>query len=308
VNSTFRKLARKSAYVKEKLAERNSVQRWFSRKILPLTQALGFSVCGDHFYEPIPNVALIRATYVEKTRAVQGFCPDATCANDATNVLSTYLSEYLSSEAYLKYGKNWYYKGWDAAYYYCLIRSRRPRSITEIGRGFSTWIAEVALQRNARDGHPGEIVSIDPHFRGDGAKLSTRIITSELQELDAKQRRSLLCADILFIDSSHVLKWGSDVLDLFESWIPHVPVNTLVHVHDIFTPFDYPKHWMVREKRFWNEQYFLESFLAFNNAFRIVCPVYYLSSMGLFKAVGERLGRTELSAASGAAMWLERIT
>jgi hypothetical protein len=295
------------AHVKEKLAERNSVQRWFSRKMLPLTQTLGFSICGDHFYEPIPNVALIRTTYVERSRTLRGFCPDATWANDATTVLLAYLPEYLTSEAYLKYGKNWYYKGWDAAYYYCLIRSRRPRSITEIGRGFSTWIAELALQRNAHDGHPGEIVSIDPYFRGDGTRLSSRIITSELQELDFEQRASLLCADILFIDSSHVLKWGSDVLHLFESWIPYVPVKTLVHLHDIFTPFDYPKHWMVQEKRFWNEQYFLESFLAFNSAFRILCPVYYLSSMGSFRAVGERLGRTELSAARGAAMWLERI-
>lgn len=307
MSSGFRKLGKRLAHVKEKLAERNSVQRWVSRKMLPLTQAFGFSVCGDHFYEPIPNVALIRTTYVEQTRTLQGFCLDVACANDATKVLSTYFSEYLSSDAYLKYGKNWYYKGWDAAYYYCLIRSRRPRSITEIGRGFSTLIAEVALQQNARDGYPGEIVSIDPYFRGDCATSSTRIITSELQKLDLEQRRSLLGADILFIDSSHVLKWGSDVLHLFEAWIPHVSVDTLVHMHDIFTPFDYPKRWMVQERRFWNEQYILESFLAFNNSFRILCPIYYLSSMGLFKAVAERLGRTELTAATGAAMWLERI-
>jgi len=307
LSTGFRKLGKRFAVAKEKLAETNSVQRWLSRKMLPLTQSLGFSVCGDHFYEPIPNVALIRTTYNEQTRALRGFCPDVSWASDATKVMTPYFSEYLSSEAYLKYKKNWYYSGWDAAYYYCLIRSRRPRRITEIGRGVSTWIAEVALQQNARDGHPGEIVSIDPYFRGDRATSSTRIITSELQKIDAEQRRSLLCVDILFVDSSHVLKWGSDVLQLFESWIPHVPVNTLVHVHDIFTPFDYPKRWMVQAKRFWNEQYILESFLAFNNSFRIFCPIYYLSSLGLFKAFAEHLGRTELTTATGAAMWLERI-
>ena len=64
---------------------------------------------------------------------------------------------------------------------------------------------------------------------------------------------------------------------------------------------------MVQAKRFWNEQYILESFLALNKSFRILCPIYYLSSMGQFKAVGERLGHTELTAATGAAMWLERI-
>jgi hypothetical protein len=300
------KLRRRLAHVKEKIAESNSVQRWVARKMLPLTQSLGFSVCGDHFYEPIPNVNLIRTTYVENARSLPGFCPDSTWANDATIVLSTYLYEYLSSPTYLKHRKNWYYSGWDAAYYYCLIRSRRPRSITEIGRGFSTRIAESALQQNARDGHPGEIVSIDPYFRGECATSSTRVVTSELQKLDVKQQRSLRCADILFIDSSHMLKWGSDVLHLFEVWIPHVPLNALVHVHDIFTPFDYPKRWMVDAKRFWNEQYILEAFLAFNDSFRIVCPIHYLSSVGLFKTIAERLGCTELSAATGTAMWLQR--
>jgi hypothetical protein len=304
----FRKLGRRWARAKEKLQEQNSVQRWVARKVLPLTQTLGFSVCGDHFYEPIPNVDLIRTTYVERTRTLRGFCPEPAWANDATNVLSTFLPEYLSSETYLKYGKkNWFYSGWDAAYYYCLIRSKKPRSITEIGGGFSTSIAGDALQQNAREGQTGEIVSIDPYFRGNNSASFARIIKSELQKLDVEQRLSLLSADILFIDSSHVLKWGSDVLHLFEAWIPYVPVHTLVHVHDIFTPFDYPKQWMVQAKRFWNEQYILESFLALNNSFRILCPIYYLSSMGQFKAVAERLGHTELTAASGAAMWLERI-
>lgn len=268
---------------------------------------MGFSICGDHFYEPIPNVALIRRTYVQEPRTLRGFSPDAAWENDANKVLAAHLSEYCFSQARLKYGKNWYYTGWDAAYYYCLIRSRKPRSITEVGRGFSTWIAGDALNQNALEGYPGEITSIDPYFRGERSTSSTRIITSELQTIDFEQRRSLLSADMLFIDSSHVLKWGSDVLHLFESWIPQVRVNTLVHLHDIFTPFDYPKRWMVEARRFWNEQYILESFLAFNSSFRIYCPIYYLSSAGVFRALAESLGCTELTAATGAAMWLERV-
>jgi Methyltransferase domain len=303
-----RKLRKTWARAKEKLQEQNSVQRWFARKMLPVTQTLGFSICGDHFYEPIPNVDLIRTTYVERTRTLRGFCPEFPWADDATDLLSTFLPEYLSSQTYLKYGKkNWFYSGWDAAYYYCLIRSRKPRSITEIGGGFSTSIAADALQQNAREGRTGEIVSIDPYFRGNKSASFARIMTCELQKLDVEQRRSLLGADILFIDSSHVLKWGSDVFHLFEAWIPYVPVNTLVHVHDVFTPFDYPKHWMVQAKRFWNEQYILESFLALNNSFRILCPIHYLSAMGQFKDVAERLGHTELKTATGSAMWLERI-
>jgi hypothetical protein len=262
---TSKKLRKRWEHVKEKVAERNGVQRWLSRKTLPAAQSFGFSICGDHFYEPIPNLDLIRKTYVEQPRTLSAFSEDAAWESNAVDVLSPYLLEYLSSSALRTYGRNWYYTGWDAAYYYCLIRSRKPRKITEVGRGFSTLIAGAALEQNARESNPGELVSIDPYFRGDCATNHTRIVVSELQAVDAEQRQELLCADMLFIDSSHVLKWGSDVFHLFESWIPRVRVGTLIHIHDIFTPFDYPRSWMVEERRFWNEQYILESCVWVNN-------------------------------------------
>jgi hypothetical protein len=304
----LRKFRRRLEHAKEKLAERHGLQRWLARKALPLTQSLGFSICGDHFYEPVPNLKHIQEHYSDEPRELFGFLPTPSWAEGIEQTLGPYLVEYLASPAFEKYGKkNWYYSGWDAAYYYCLIRSRKPRLITEIGRGISTWIAGIALDQNAREGYPGEIVSIDPYFRGNNATSCTRILTAELQQILPNDRDALLRADIFFVDSSHVAKWGSDVLRLFECWIPNVAVNTLVHIHDIFTPYDYPRQWMVEQKRFWNEQYLFESFVAFNVAFRIECPLFYLGRAGMLKKFSERVNSPELSAASGTAMWLKRI-
>ncbi|MGP8187709.1 MAG: class I SAM-dependent methyltransferase [Terracidiphilus sp.] len=303
-----RKLMRRIRQIREKLAERNGLQHWLARKALPVTQSLGFSLLGDHFYEPVPNIKFIREHYVDEPRQLPGFLATPSWAENMERVVGPYIAEYLASPAYEKYGKkNWFYSGWDAAYYYCLIRSRKPRLITEMGRGISTWIAAEAIERNAAEGSPGEIVSIDPYFRGDNSTASTRIVTAELQQIPTSEREALLRADILFIDSSHVAKWGSDVLDLFAFWIPFVGANALVHIHDIFTPYDYPRAWLVQEKRFWNEQYILESFIAFNAAFKIECPLYYLFRNGSLKQLAERVNAPQLADASGGAIWLDRI-
>jgi hypothetical protein len=305
---TLQKIRQQVGAVQGKLAEHHAWQRWLSRKLLPLTQSLGFSVIGDHFYEPVPNLKYIEAHYSDEPRDLPGFHAAPSWAPAAEAILGPYLEEYLAGPAFKKYGrKNWFYTGWDAAYYYCLIRSQKPKAITEVGRGISTWIAGVALDRNAAEGHHGEIVSIDPYFRGDNSTARTRIITAELQRIPAAERDALLGADIFFVDSSHVAKWGSDVLRLFESWIPNVAVNTLVHVHDIFTPYDYPRQWLLEQKRFWNEQYIFESFMAFNADFQIECPIFYLARTGILKQIAEHCHAPALDAASGAAIWLKRI-
>ena len=302
----LRKIIRRLKVAKEKLAERNGLQRWLARKALPFTQSLGFSILGDHFYEPVPNIKYIQEHYMDEPRILPGFLANPSWAASMEKIIAPYFAEYLASPVYEKYGKkNPFYVGWDAAYYYCLIRSSKPQSITEVGRGVSTWIAGAALERNAVDGHPGELVSIDPYFRGDNATAHTRIITAELQHIPPGEREALLRADIFFVDSSHVAKWGSDVLQLFESWIPNVAVNSLVHIHDIFTPYDYPREWLVQQKRFWNEQYLFESFIAFNASFQVECPIFYLCKSGSLKQLAERVNAPEL--ASGAAMWLTRI-
>ena len=82
--------------------------------------------------------------------------------------------------------------------------------------------------------------------------------------------------DILFIDSSHMIRPQGDVLFEFLEILPVLKPGVLVHIHDIFSPRDYPKEWVVDKHCMWNEQYLLEAFLSFNSQFRILGAVNFL--------------------------------
>lgn len=83
--------------------------------------------------------------------------------------------------------------------------------------------------------------------------------------------------DILFIDSTHIIRPQSDVLFEYLEILPTIKSGVIVHVHDIFTPKDYPNEWIFDEHRLWNEQYLLEAFLIFNTEFKIIGALNYLS-------------------------------
>lgn len=82
--------------------------------------------------------------------------------------------------------------------------------------------------------------------------------------------------DILFIDSSHVLKTGSDVQYEYLEILPRLNKGVLVHFHDIFLPAEYPQKWILEDHKFWNEQYLLQAFLAFNDSFEILWAGSYM--------------------------------
>ena len=89
--------------------------------------------------------------------------------------------------------------------------------------------------------------------------------------------RSYDAGDILFIDSSHTVKIGGDVNYFFLEVLPRLKPGVIVHVHDIFFPFDYPRHWVMDELRFWSEQYLLQAFLSFNSEFEVLIANRYLA-------------------------------
>ena len=109
--------------------------------------------------------------------------------------------------------------------------------------------------------------------------------------------------DILFIDSSHTVKIGSDVNYLFLEVLPRLRPGVIVHVHDIFLPFEYRRDWVLEEFRFWTEQYLLQSFLTFNSEFEVLMANYYLFHyhQDQLKAVFPNL-----SSWIGGSFWLRR--
>lgn len=164
------------------------------------------------------------------------------------------------------------YSWCDAIILFCMIRHMQPKRIIEIGSGHTSGLMldvnEVyfgsKIDCTFIEPHPELLLSILRPHETDRVK----IVASKLQNVALSLFSSLERGDILFIDSSHVVKAGSDVRRLFFDILPMLSPGVFVHFHDIFDRFEYPPEWL-RAGRGWNEQYILRAFLQFNFAFRI---------------------------------------
>ena len=165
---------------------------------------------------------------------------------------------------------------------YCLIRHLRPKTIIEIGSGYSTLVASMAIGANKNEipDYDCSLISIEPFPRRDlldkCLHLSERIETP-VQEVPLSLFQRLHPNDILFIDSSHITNIGSDVNYEFHQILPSLAPGVLVHLHDIFIPFEYPEPWIKDRALFWNEQYLLRAFLTFNSHFDVVWAANYVN-------------------------------
>lgn len=177
------------------------------------------------------------------------------------------------------YESNGMFENVDPRALFCLLRMIRPKRIIEVGSGYSTLLMMDINDRFL--GGSMQITSIEPYPRSFLSRASEsgriKLLTYRLQDVSARSFEQLEDGDILFIDSSHVSKTGSDVNRLLLEIIPTLKDGVYVHLHDIFLPDDYPKQWVIDDGRSWNEQYLLQAFLAFNRNFRVIFGAWYAS-------------------------------
>lgn len=166
----------------------------------------------------------------------------------------------------------------DAELYYSIIRRMKPRRIIEVGCGHSTLVALLAIEANRRESsdYRCEMACIEPYEVPWLESTGVTVIRERVERIDLALFDTLESGDILFIDSSHVIRPYGDVLREFHEIIPRLKPGVLVQVHDIFTPRDYPETWLREHRRLWNEQYLLESFLAYNARFEVICAANWL--------------------------------
>ena len=186
----------------------------------------------------------------------------------------------------------------DAAAAYAVVRERKPRKVIEVGSGHSTRLLSRAL------GGVGGIVAIDPAPRADIVDLpGVRVVGTTLQDAPADVFADIAPGDAVFIDSSHILMPGSDVDILVNRVLPDLPSGTLVHIHDIFLPFDYPEIWGWRA---YNEQQVVVPLLT-GGAYR---PLF--SSVWAERRLADRLAASVVARlprpadALPASLWLEK--
>jgi len=167
---------------------------------------------------------------------------------------------------------NSYFSSPDAEVLYTIVRSQRPQTVVEVGSGNSTRLIRQAIIDSEGT---TRIVSIDPYPRIDIAGFSDAIHTAPVEDLGVDQLASWLkTGDILFIDSSHLAATGSDDVFLYLGLIPRLPPGVLIHAHDIWLPYDYPRQWA--EDYQWNEQYVVQAMLAFGCGFDVLWAGHYL--------------------------------
>lgn len=162
----------------------------------------------------------------------------------------------------------------DALAYYAFLRSRKPRTVLEIGSGFSTLVADAAIAANGS----GRIVCIEPYPRPflDGIRHVTDVVRRPVQQVDAEWVNGLLeDGDVLFIDSTHTVKIGSDCLHIYLRLLPALRHKLLVHVHDIYLPDGMPVEWARDLHVYWTEQYLLMAYLLDNPKVRTLWGSHY---------------------------------
>ena len=200
---------------------------------------------------------------------------------------------------------NTWFDPMDAVFLYGMMRDVRPRRIIEVGSGFSSMVMldtnEHFFDRKIR------LTFIEPNDARlrSGLKRedldTAELVNAQVQNVPLDRFDALESGDILFIDSSHVSKIGSDVNHLFFEVLPRLRAGVMIHVHDIFFPFEYPMAWLERN-RYWTESYLVRAFLQFNAAFKITAWNNYLHTHHREALVGAM----PLCAETGSSLWLRR--
>jgi hypothetical protein len=248
-----------------------------------ILRRVGILPIRDHYYEPLIDPRKLTHS-LRNDRLLPGIDLNIGLQlsvlsqfNFGSELLSLPL-DHVTSVRHFYYHNGSYCSG-DAEYLYSMIRLFKPRRFVEIGSGFSTLIAREAITQNAREtpGYLCEHTCIEPYECPWLEELGVVCVREPVERVEPNLFSKLEKNDILFIDSSHVIRPQGDVLFLYQLILPTLNPGVLVHIHDIFTPKDYLDEWVIKDQTLWNEQYLLESFLAFNSAFEVVAALNHLA-------------------------------
>jgi hypothetical protein len=194
----------------------------------------------------------------------------------------------------------------DAWMLQAMLRHFRPRRVVETGCGWSSLV--TARVNREYFGGAIDVTCIEPYppeFLGSGVEGISELITSPVEEVPIRRFLELDAGDILFIDTSHTVKTGGDVVFLLQEILPRLAEGVVVHIHDIFLPWDYPQEWVL-SGRAWNEQYAVRSFLTFNSAFQILLGVAWMSHFRSDALASTLPGFPQDYRDGGGSLWIQR--
>jgi len=269
-----------------------------------------------HFYSPLPDIQLVdrdKATLFDRQiTTIPGIDNHIEDQLALMGKFAKYYDELPfkdeTSSGLRYYFRNPYFSYGDAIILYSMLRHCRPQRIIEVGSGFSS-----AVMLDTNDlffSNMMTLTFIEPYperlFSLLSAKDTTQheIVIDTVQAVPLERFAALDAKDILFIDSSHVAKVGSDVVHLLTNVLPRLNKGVIVHFHDIFWPFEYPEEW-IRAGRAWNEDYILKAFLQFNAEFRIM---FFNSYLAIHHRQAMEQNLPSWLKNTGGSLWIEKTS
>jgi hypothetical protein len=249
-----------------------------------LAEAAGFHVHPRRFDSPLPHMEEIDKSKLNVPRLLPAIDLRIPEALGLVKQIARWVSE-LDSVPCERDGKSpfWFsnrnYEDFDAATLYGMLRHLRPKRYVELGCGFSSLMSSRALKRNDEEGIKCEAIYADPCPRLPlgGVLAYGQLMEKRVQDLPLEIFSRLDSGDVLFIDTSHVLKLQSDVEHELLRIVPSLKAGVWIHIHDIYTPYDYPDDWIFRPLRLGlNEQYAVECLLSGGKTYQIEIPLYCL--------------------------------
>jgi Methyltransferase domain len=244
---------------------------------------IGLFPIRKHYYEPLFDESLLTRPLSED-RVLPGIDLNTSGQLDFLRKLD-YSCELTamglnkkSNDPKAFYINNGNFESGDAEFLYQFIRTVKPNKIVEIGSGHSTKIARLALlQNHAESGAKATHTCIEPYEMKWLEKLEEiSVIRKRVEDCSLDWSTQLAAGDLLFVDSSHMIRPQGDVLTEYLEIFPQLASGVYIHIHDIFTPKDYKHSWIAEEVRFWNEQYLLEALLSNTDRYEVVAALNYL--------------------------------
>jgi hypothetical protein len=251
-----------------------------------LAPASGYDLVPRSYYSPVPDLERLPESFWSTRSSMPGIHFDtAEQLAWAEERLAPFIAEF-DAPATGRYGSGSYFyenrsfEYGDAEIAYSMVRHARPERILELGSGFSTLVLCAAALANERDGVATRLVSNDPFPRGvapAGTPGLTALRERGAEDVPLDDFLELGAGDVLFVDTTHTVKVGSEVNRIVLEVLPRLRAGVLVHVHDVYLPYEYPRELIVHHDAFWAEQYLLQALLAGNRDFEVVFATHAVS-------------------------------
>jgi Methyltransferase domain len=260
----------------------------FSRERFTFFEKFGVHVLPVHYYSPVPDTRELRKN-LDKWYREWNFTGVDFDMEGQLQILDNLRAYKRECNELLPYNDPFLrelgegFGELEAHILYAMIRRLKPRNVIEVGSGMSTFFSVNALSRNNEEAEiAATMTCIEPYPRPALHKVNgacqTRIIPKLVQEVSVEFFEALSGGDILFIDSSHMVKINGDVNYLYLEVLPRLAEGVVVHIHDICFPYPTPppEDWILTKHQFWTEAAMVQAFLIFNSAFKVLLCSSYL--------------------------------